>query len=283
MTPKPSFRPAVASDAEAIGQLVRAAYSKWIPVIGREPKPMTVDYGLAVEQNDFELLFDQGDLVGLVETIRKDDCLWIENVAVSPDQQGRGFGRRLLARAEELAHAAHAGEMRLLTNADFQSNVTLYQRVGYRVTHTEPFMGGTTVYMTKRLGQPASISVTLTLKQLAGDYCIARLKNDAPIPGWADGSGFVSISRTEDELSIVCLRDRVPHGTQLDAGWTAFKFVGPFAFDQTGIVLSVVQPLSANSIGVFVVSTFDGDHLLLKNGDLDRAGIILRGAGHRLA
>jgi hypothetical protein len=128
-----------------------------------------------------------------------------------------------------------------------------------------------------------SSGVTLTLKELAGDYAIARLQNDAAIPDWADGAGFVSITRTDDELSIVCLRERVPFGVQLDDGWTAFKFVGPFAFDQTGIVLSVVQPLSTNGIGVFVVSTFDGDHLLLKKGHVDRARVILRHAGHLFA
>jgi GNAT superfamily N-acetyltransferase len=152
MTTKVTFRSALASDADAIGQLVRTAYAKWIPVIGREPKPMTVDYSLAVTQNDFELLFDGVELAGLVETIRKDDCLWIENLAVAPHQHGKGFGRRLLARAEELAQVAQLGEIRLLTNADFRSNVALYHRAGYAVTHVEPFMGGITVYMAKRPG-----------------------------------------------------------------------------------------------------------------------------------
>lgn len=125
-------------------------------------------------------------------------------------------------------------------------------------------------------------SVRITLKALTGGYAIARLQNDAPLPPWADGDGFVSISRTEDELSIVCLSERIPDGTQIDEGWICFKFQGPFAFGQTGIVLSVVQPLSTNGMGIFVVSTFDGDHLLVKQADAEKARSTLLRAGHSL-
>lgn len=122
----------------------------------------------------------------------------------------------------------------------------------------------------------------ISLKELAGHYAIARLHQDCAIPAWADGAGFVSISRTEDELSIACLRERIPDGVQTDEGWIAFKFIGPFAFGQTGIVLSVIAPLSTEGIGIFVVSTFDGDHLLVKRADRDRARALLRRAGHAL-
>ncbi|HEV7327498.1 MAG TPA: ACT domain-containing protein [Bosea sp. (in: a-proteobacteria)] len=125
-------------------------------------------------------------------------------------------------------------------------------------------------------------SVKITLKALTGGYAIARLQNDAPLPPWADGDGFVSISRTEDELSIVCLSERIPDGIQIDEGWICFKFQGPFALGQTGIVLSVVQPLSTNGMGIFVVSTFDGDHLLVKQADAEKARSTLLRAGHSL-
>jgi hypothetical protein len=120
------------------------------------------------------------------------------------------------------------------------------------------------------------------LQLLSGAYGVARLCSSNPIPAWADGGGFVSISRTDDELSIVCLQDRIPQDVQLDGGWSCFKFQGPFAFDETGIVLSVIEPLSSNGIGVFVVSTFDGDHMLLKSTDLDKARGLLANAGHSL-
>lgn len=123
---------------------------------------------------------------------------------------------------------------------------------------------------------------SITLKALDGIYGIARLEPSARIPEWADGNGFVSISRTEDELSIVCLLARIPGGVRQDRDWKCFKFLGPFTFGEAGIVLSVIEPLSTNGIGVFVVSTFDGDHLLVKADDADRSGTLLRLSGHQI-
>lgn len=111
----------------------------------------------------------------------------------------------------------------------------------------------------------------LKLKNLTGLYGIARLDASSPIPPWADGAGFVSISRSEDELSIVCQQTRIPDSVSSSLGWACFKLVGPFAFDETGIVASVVTPLSTGLIGVFVVSTYDGDHILIKSQDLERS------------
>lgn len=120
----------------------------------------------------------------------------------------------------------------------------------------------------------------LTLERAGGDYAVSRLPPTAPMPAWADGPGFVTVSRSAHELSIVCLSARVPAETEHEAGWTCMRFVGPFAFGATGIVLSVVRPLSEGRIGVFVVSTFDGDHILIKRADLDRAIHLLHAAGH---
>lgn len=122
----------------------------------------------------------------------------------------------------------------------------------------------------------------ITLEQAKGEYAVCRLAPDAAIPAWADGSSFVTISRSAHELSIVCLAERVPENTQQEGGWTCLRFVGPFAFGATGIVLSVVRPLSEGGLGVFVVSTFDGDHLLLKTGDMPKALALLGHAGHVL-
>jgi hypothetical protein len=126
------------------------------------------------------------------------------------------------------------------------------------------------------------MAARIRLKQLPGLYAISRLEAGDGIPDWADGPGFVSISRTQDELSITCLQERVPAAVRQDNDWVAFKFEGPFAFGETGIVLSVVRPLSENGLGVFVVSTFDGDHLLVKVADGAAAIRLLREAGHTL-
>lgn len=144
-----TLRTATSADAGPIRDLVRAAYAKWVPVVGREPRPMQADYERAVELHRIDLLLLAGRMVGLIETLLQDDHLWIENIAVSPDEQGRGYGRHLLAHAEKLATAAGRGEVRLLTNAAFATNVALYQRVGYAIVRREPFLDGTTLYMSK--------------------------------------------------------------------------------------------------------------------------------------
>ena len=123
---------------------------------------------------------------------------------------------------------------------------------------------------------------SIILELSAHDYAVSRLDAAAPIPAWADGHGFVSISRSPHELSIVCEAARVPPGTVSEGGWTCLRFVGPFAFGATGIVLSVVRPLSLGALGVFVVSTFDGDHILVKSADMPAARQLLHQAGHVL-
>lgn len=145
------FRSAAPADAAAIEAIVRAAYAKWMPVIGREPLPMRADYDKAVREHQFELAIEDGRIVGLIETIAHDDHIWIENVAVTPEAQGRGIGRQLLDSAERTAVEAGLRELRLLTNGAFKANVSLYKRQGYAVDREEPFMNGTTVYMSKRL------------------------------------------------------------------------------------------------------------------------------------
>ena len=145
------LRQAVASDADAIRELTRAAYAKWVPLIGREPKPLTADYDAAVRDHRFDLLHLDGTLAALIETIAEVDHLLVENVAVSPAFQGRGLGRRLMAHAEALAAAAGFGEVRLYTNKRFAENVRLYRRLGYRIDREEKLSVGTVVHMSKRI------------------------------------------------------------------------------------------------------------------------------------
>ena len=145
------LRQALASDAPAIRELTRSAYAKWVPLIGREPKPMTADYAAAVGKHRFDLLYVEGTLAALIETIREADHLLVENVAVSPSFQGRGLGRKLMAHAETLAAASGYGEIRLYTNQRFAENIELYRKLGYRLDREEVLSIGTVVHMSKRL------------------------------------------------------------------------------------------------------------------------------------
>lgn len=145
------LRPAVPEDAPAIRELTQAAYAKWVPVIGRKPLPMDADYETAVRQHVIELLFADERLAGLVETIPQPDHLLIENLAVLPEEQGKGYGRCLLHRAEKIAAGLGLAEMRLYTNQRFAENIAFYQRHGYTIDREEPFRGGVVVHMRKRL------------------------------------------------------------------------------------------------------------------------------------
>lgn len=144
-----SLRPANADDAEAVRSLTREAYSKWVPVIGREPLPMTADYDEAVRKHRIDLLHVDGKLAALIEMIPKDGHLLIENVAVSPAWQNRGLGRKLLAHAEQAAAAQGFPVIKLFTNKLFAANVLLYSKMGYAVDREEESRLGIAVYMSK--------------------------------------------------------------------------------------------------------------------------------------
>lgn len=136
-------------EAGVIAAIVMAAYAKWVPVIGREPMPMRVDYNKAVLEHRFDLAVEAGEILGLIETVPHPDHLWIDNVAVAPTAQGRGIGRMLLAFTEERARTAGHPELRLVTNGAFESNVALYTRLGFEVDRIEDFLNGKAVYMRK--------------------------------------------------------------------------------------------------------------------------------------
>lgn len=149
--PALQFRAATMDDVALVRDIVHAAYSKWIPVIGREPSPMKADYDEVLRKHQFTLLHEGPKVAGLIETTLEDDHLWIENVCVLPAHQGKGFGKTLLRYAEEMAVEAGRKEIQLLTNAAFEANIALYERLGYIITGREAYMEGTTVYMKKRL------------------------------------------------------------------------------------------------------------------------------------
>jgi len=126
-----------------VRELVRAAYASWVPVIGREPRPMTANYDRAVVDHMIDLYDD----VALIEMVAEPSCLLIENVAVLPAYQHRGIGDVLLRHAETVASSLGLSELRLYTNAAFGSNIAFYARRGY----VESAREGQLVHMKKSI------------------------------------------------------------------------------------------------------------------------------------
>ncbi len=91
-----------------------------------------------------------------------------------------------------------------------------------------------------------------------------RLAPDAPVPDWATKGDFTSITRTTDELSIVCPAENIPKDVDPGQHWICLKLEGPFAFSQTGILLSFIEPLSDNGVPIFAISTYDTDYVLVQ-------------------
>jgi hypothetical protein len=127
---------------------------------------------------------------------------------------------------------------------------------------------------------PAASPARLTLAPVAGAYAVCRLEPDAPRPAWAAGGLFTSITRTADEVSVVCEQSAVPPGVQSEPGWRCLRVAGTLDFAQVGVLAGLVDPLAAAVVSVFVVSTFHTDYLLVKEGDLQRALAVLRQHGH---
>ncbi len=121
----------------------------------------------------------------------------------------------------------------------------------------------------------------MTLEPVSIILAICRLDSDAEIPAWAMQRPFFSISKTADELSIVCDQNSVPPGVEHESGWQALKVQGPLDLSLTGILASLANPLASAGINIFAISTFETDYLLVKENNFERAIEALTKAGHR--
>ncbi len=121
----------------------------------------------------------------------------------------------------------------------------------------------------------------LTLSALPHKYAVCRLDPNGHIPYWAlMGDDFVSLTRTHEELSIICLEENVPTETQAERGWRCVRVDGAFAFTVAGVHASLAVPLAEADISVLSVATYDTDHILVKEEDLERTLEVLTQAGH---
>jgi hypothetical protein len=123
----------------------------------------------------------------------------------------------------------------------------------------------------------------LTLTALPDSYAICRLAPGQPIPAWAIAAeGFVSITRTADELSVVCSEASAPEGIAASRGWRCLRVEGPLDFALVGVLGSLAAPLAEAGVSIFAISTYDTDYLLVSEQDVAAAIQALKTAGHTM-
>jgi len=122
----------------------------------------------------------------------------------------------------------------------------------------------------------------LRLVLLPESVAICRLAPDAGVPGWATGATHWSVTRTPDELSIVCPETAVPADVQASRGWRALRVEGPVPLDQTGVLASITGPLAAAHVSLFVLATYDTDYVLVPTAQRNAALAALDAAGHEI-
>lgn len=120
----------------------------------------------------------------------------------------------------------------------------------------------------------------LRFSVVPGSFAVLRLPPDAEVPAGVLVPPFHSVTRTPAELSIVCPDGAVPDGAKAERGWAILALEGPFPFELTGILASVLVPLAGAGVGIFALSTFDTDYVLVKRDRLDDALAALAAAGH---
>ena len=126
-------------------------------------------------------------------------------------------------------------------------------------------------------------SPPLTLVLLPETFAVCRLPANAPLPAWALAGPFCAITRTAEELSIVCVEEHAPANVLCQPGWRCLQVAGPLDFALTGVLASLAQPLAAAGVSIFAISTYDTDYLLVPDEALDASLAALRSAGHTLA
>jgi putative acetyltransferase len=228
-----------------------------------------------------------GGLGGFLEaSIRPyaEDCAtwpvgYVEGWFVDADLRCQGVGRRLLAAAEQWATAQGCQEM--ASDAQMENEVSLaaHKALGFeessRAVHLRKRLTGAT-------GRSADRTRLLNLMLLSDTFAVCRLDSDAPMPPWATAGDLISITRTADELSVVCRQDAVPEGIPCEWGWRCLRVAGAIPFSVVGVLASLTAPLAEAGISVFAISTFDTDYLLVKAEDLERAVDVLRRRGHTI-
>ena len=157
-------------------------------------------------------------------------------------------------------------------------------QVSGKVAYPPPFDGESEIRSVRNgtVAARSRPSRQWTLTLLKDSFAVCKLEDNASIPPWATTGNFFSITRTADELSVICRQEVVPDGIPCEHGWRCLRVAGTIPFSVVGVLASLTAPLAEVGISVFAISTFNTDYLLVKADNLERAIDILRQQDHTI-
>jgi GNAT superfamily N-acetyltransferase len=198
---------------------------------------------------------------------------YVEGWFVDADVRRHGIGRWLVAAAEEWAAGRGCKEMASDAHPENTASLAAHRALGFEEVSRA-------VHLRKRLPSAGDTDRPWTLAVLDGVFAVCRLGADVPIPTWATAGGLFSVSRTADELSVVCRQEAVPDGVRCERGWRCLRVAGTIPFTAVGVLAALTAPLADAEVSVFAISTFDTDYLLVKERDLAAAVAALHRRGY---
>ncbi|MFZ1976531.1 MAG: ACT domain-containing protein [Bacteroidota bacterium] len=122
----------------------------------------------------------------------------------------------------------------------------------------------------------------LELRTIPGQFGICKLQPGESIPLWAMSGNFWSVTRTENEVSVVCPQEQIPRDVEVERNWRVLQVVGPLTFEMTGVLLSLAAPLADAGVSIYSVSTFETDFILIQEKSFEIACRTLTKAGHNI-
>lgn len=132
--------------------------------------------------------------------------------------------------------------------------------------------------------EPSTRPVRLPLVAMPDTLAICPLAPTGPVPAWASpDSGFVVLTRTATERSVVVTQRRAPAAVTCERDYRPVRVQGALPLDLTGIVAAMTQPLAEAGVSLFALSTYETDYVLVKTADLPRAVRAWRAAGHEVS
>jgi GNAT superfamily N-acetyltransferase len=241
---------------------------------------LAVQVLVAVRGGDRLCGFVEASVRACVEDCDTRPVGYVEGWFVDADMRRQGIGKALVAAAEHWAATQGCSEMASDAAVTNQVSIEAHKSLGFeessRAVHFRKRIGGAD----GTTSAPPFAVGPLHLILMPGRFAVSRLDARSPIPRWAGEDGFFSVTRTADELSIVCREGIVPDVIQSERGWRCLRVAGTIPFSAVGVLASLAVPLAEAHISVFALSTFDTDYLLVKEQNLPAAMAALKRRSH---